>query len=492
MPPKRARRRPAAAGPPPPPARGVLRRPAAAVARARQRVEPERWLSELSLEELSALGQVWLKKAIYYDKEVEVVGKPSNVRIEGIQTFMDLKVAGTKDQDLLRVASGRSERVLSVHICGKGCANILSDESLIHGKAFVKVKGDEEPWMSNMVETVPEEKEEDELRKLREEAEKRKAEEKGAGNAPKKEKKKKKSKKEDEDADSGEKAKKGKEKKKRRQEESSEELELGQKSLGAIFSSTGLDPDTKRRGKFTKRAQRIGQGKKKKKKKEEEEEDGSGSSSSSSSSGEEDPGTGLFESERKLMRIWKKHPGALTQSAAAEAQQHLVAASGAMWGVDKRKVNPVFTMYSRQCLVSHMSPPMAQEAITISQVLDLALQGHIASGCDILAQRLKALESSARGRSHWSVSRQMELIKLDGVSIAEDEEARIAARRAREDEKLKKMMNQPQPNRNYENQGGGKGGKQGKDWKGGKKGKTGDAGKGKGGNDKKKEDNKGS
>ena len=470
----------------------VLARPAAAPGRARgvaRGVLPERWLCDVAVPDLAALGTVHLQKASYYGNEVNLVGTMLSAKVEGGQTFVEMTCRGTQDEGLLRVMTGRRERTLTIHVCPRDCGDVLSDEALVHGKSFKVVRGDEAPWMSNLVEAVGQPVEEDELKKLREEKERLEREVREAKETPKKDKKKdkkakKKKKEKDEDA---EEEKRRKDKRKKIDDSSSEELEVGQKTLQAVFGDTGLDPDVKKRNRIARKASRIGK-KKKKKKSTSGEEEGSGSGSSSSSP-EEEANPQLFDGDKKLHAMWKRYPGALASSASSEARQHLVSASGAVWAVDKKKVSPVFTLYARQCLMPLMSPPMAQETITISQCLDLLLQGHMAASCDVLAQRLKALESSAKG-GHWTVSRQLELIKMDAVSVAEDEEARQAARRAREDEKLRRMMTTPQPSRPYDgNAGGNKGGRKGKDWKGGR-GRADDAGRGKGGK-KQKNDQKG-
>ena len=350
---------------------------------------------------------IHLKKAQYYASEVDIVGKILSAKVEGNQIFAEMSVRGMKDESLLKLLSGKGNRGLTIHVCPKDCGNVLSDETLVHGKSFVGVQGDESPWMSNLVEVIPDVPVEDELKKLREEQERLEELRRGERKSPKREKKKdKKSKKKNRaKSDEGEEAKPKKSKKKKAEDSTSEELEVGQKSLREVYGQTGLDPDPKRRNRLAKKAKRVGKKKKKKKSAsgEEEESDSSGTTSTSSVDG----GAGLFDGEQKLQSIWKRYPGALANSASNEDRQHLVAASGVVWAVDKTKVSPVFTLYSRQCLMPLMNPPMAQETITISQCLDYLLQGHIAAGCDILAQRLKALESSARedtGRCQGSLN----------------------------------------------------------------------------------------
>lgn len=134
-----------------------------------------------------------------------------------------------------------------------------------------------------------------------------------------------------------------------------------------------------------------------------------------------------------------------------------------------------------------MAPAMAQEALTICATLDLLMQAKPAAAPDVLAQRVKSLESLSKG-AHWTVGRQLELIKLESSGIAESAESLDAARRAREEEKLKTLMNKPVMNRGGESQnyGGGKG-KKGKDKNSGK-GKAEEGGKSKNNEGGKKED----
>ena len=48
-------------------------------------------LSEFPVGELQALGTVLFKKAVYYQREIEVVAEVMGVRTEGQQTFVDAK-----------------------------------------------------------------------------------------------------------------------------------------------------------------------------------------------------------------------------------------------------------------------------------------------------------------------------------------------------------------------------------------------------------------
>lgn len=184
----------------------------------------------------------------------------------------------------------------------------------------------------------------------------------------------------------------------------------------------------------------------------------------------------LFQPEKRIKAIWRRCPGALTATSLGEAKERLLTTAGSLWSSDAQTLSPLFTYYSRQNLMGGMSPPMAQEALTLGVGLDCILQGKIASAADVFSQRLKALEALSRG-THWSIARQHELVRTDSGGMAVDDEALAAAKLARAEEKLKGMVSRP-PNaaRGDSSQPYGQKGKKGKATG---KGKQEDGGKGK-------------
>ena len=474
MPPKAKAglRRPAAR------AAGHLRRPAAAVEAAEEAEQGRRTLlGDLSIAELSRLGHIWLKKAIYYGQEVDVAGKMSGVRVNDGNTFLELETTGTRHEGLLKAISGKKGRMISVHVCPPDCQSLVTDEFLIHGKEFVQVKEKDEAWFTNLVEVAAGAPgEQDELDALRRELEERKEELEGRRSKSPKKKKKDKKKKEEKGEAAEERSKK------KRRSASSEDLEVGQKGLDAVFSNTGLDPNPKSRRKLLRKARRLGRSKKKKKKSSAATSSSSSSSSSASASSKGEMGS-LFDSEKRMKTIWRRYPGSLAASALWEARQCLLTASGVLWDLDRRSIPPITTQYTRQHLAGGMSPALLQEALTVSAAMDHLLQGKIAATMDILAQRLKSLESLSRG-THWSIGRQLELIRSDPQGITGEEEGLKAARAAREEEKLKTTLGKGGSSRTTD-YGGQTKGKKGKESKG--HGRTGgdDAPRGKGGAPKK-------
>ena len=459
-----------------------MRRPASRRAARGDQPKP---LKDVDYTSLASLGFVVLPNAIYYHREVEVAGHFTGIAFEGHEAYGTFAVAGTKDDELVRVLSGKDSKVISVHLCQDGCGNAVTAEDLVHGQDYVPKKETDEPWLTNLKAVVPAlDENRDELAKLREAQRLAEAEEaaKGEEESPKKKKKEKKDKKEKK-KDKEKKDKKAKEKKEKKRKkddettEESENLERGQKALRAIFKDTGLDPSLKRRNKLVKKARRIGRAKKKKKKK----SDGSGSedsgSTSSESSTDEEVGEGLFETGKRVKIISGRYPGVLACSSLSEAKQVLLTASGTTWQLDKQGLPPLFTHYVRQQLAHSMSPPLLQESLTVAAAIDNLLQGKVAYTCDLLAQRLKSIESLTKG-AHWSVGRQHELVG-DAQGITEDAENLEAARKAKEVAKLKSLMGSPVGKTDGDSQG--KGGKKGKGgWKGQTKSKSDDAGRGKG------------
>lgn len=108
------RRRPAAVvDPPRRRVRGGMARPAAAGLPGEVRLK----LKDVSLGTLANYEKVHLKNATYYHRTVELCGKICGGRTEGSETFLEMEVTGVKDEELLRVLSGKKHPKLQVHAC---------------------------------------------------------------------------------------------------------------------------------------------------------------------------------------------------------------------------------------------------------------------------------------------------------------------------------------------------------------------------------------
>ena len=430
-------------------------------------------LSKVEAINLMRLGSIWLKDAGYFHQPVDVVGSVQNFRVEGGEMLLDFKVSGTQSEALLKEMSGKPNRMACVHVCDPTCPQVITGGAYLHGKKFKQVALEDQTWFTNLEQAVPRGvEEEDQLAALRRAAELSRREE----DPPKEEKKKKRKK-------SRERKAKEKEEEEDEKPKPSSSLGVGQKKMSLVYGGTGLDPDAEVRGRILRKARKMGKSKKKKKKKKsesEEEEEGSGSSSSSSTTVV--TGGGLFESEKKLKGIWLRYPGALSASSIVEARENLLTTAGTLWTVDRDSLPPLMTQYGRVNIMPGMSPPMAQEVLSLCVAVDHLLQGKIAATADILCQRIKSLEAIGRG-NHWAVARQLELVRNENNGMTNDEEALAAARRAREENKLRNLTTKaPSFSANDGGYGGGNQGKgkKGKDKQGHGKGRSEDQGKNKG------------
>eukprot|EP00435_Cladocopium_sp_Y103_P026112 s1973_g6.t1 len=437
------------------------------------------FFSKVDIRSLTKWGAVVLQDATYYGRTAPVAGFFQTLSSEGDNVFIHMKVTGTKHEELLRVLSGRRTKTVQIHLCGDDCQGQLTDEVLLHARSFKPTELNKVPWLTNLQTQQELEGEVDEMEALRLEQQKMEAQEK---EKRRKEERKEKKQRRKKGLEEGRRSKSPK--------EDAEGYEVGQKSLEAVFRNTGMDPDPSRRAKILKRARKLGKKGKKRKKRKDQDTSSSRSSSSSSSSGssEADYGAeGLFDDEKRLRSIWKRCPGALAARSIQEVKKNLVTSAGTVWEVNKASLPPLFTQYGRQVVMPHMSASLQQESLTVCQSLDLLAQGHIAACMDVLTQRLKSLEALGRG-AHWSFCRQHELLRVEEGGMAEDQEKIAAAKRAREEERLRSLMTRPQGAKGGETSQGGKA-RKGKEGKGAYKGQSGDGGRGKGGQGG-KEDNK--
>lgn len=448
------------------------RRPAAAV---EEQVGPgeeavrKKKFSEVNPRELLNWGPICIEEAIYYGKTAALAGRVVAFRSEDGEIYVDLLVSGTKNEDLLRLLSGVEDKKVAVHLCGADCRALVTDERLVHAHEFEAVDVNRVPWLTNLQKVVEAERDVDELEKLRQEQLKREtAREDPERKETRKEKKRKKKEEREEGRES------------RSPRDEREDMEYGQKSLEAVFKDTGMDPNPRRRAKLMKKARRLlTKGKKKKKKtRSKDSRSGTSGSSSTSSTSQVAMEEGLFDEEQRLQAVWRRYPGSLTARSLQEIKRSLVTSAGTMWNVDRSSLPPLYTQYGRQVVIPSMSPSLQQEALTLCQALDFFIQGRVAGGVDILNQRLKSIVSLSKG-AHWTLGRQYELVKVEERGFAEEGEVLAAARRAKEDEKLRGLM-RASAGKGVENSQIGKG-KKGKEGKGTYRSQTTENPKGKGG-----------
>lgn len=417
----------------------------------------------------------------YWGGDCRVAGHVKSYRREGEVQELSLRPSGTNSERLQKWGVANRGAALRIHLCSQLCGGEKVEDDYFHAHRAMKVApGQEEPWMRSLEIAV------DEVPDLRLAVEGRTPGEKDpGGEAPveppgevgKKEKKGKKKKKKKEEKERSQKDLKEKKRKKQDEDlksrkestsstssssDSSRRRNPGKKSLEAVFGKTGLDPSPRVRRRLRKKVRKSLKKTKKKK------SSGSGNTASSSSIAS---GDHLFQEHRKVKVIGTRMPGALTSQSIEEMQESLLTASGQVWNAKEDSVPPIAIHYFRTVLQPRMTGGIARESLTLSMMVDMALQGRVAESVDIGIQRLKALELISRG-TDFRVAQRLELCPLELDAMASSTERREALQENKEEAKLKFQS--------------GKGGDYWKgEWKGGKGwGKKGDGKKGKKGGEK--------
>eukprot|EP00913_Durusdinium_trenchii_P003458 g3201.t1 len=267
---------------------------------------------------------------------------------------LEVMVQGTNLESILKWATGSKDKLMRIHMCGGKCPSPLDAEKLLHGEYISARKGEDLPWMMNLVAepTGGKEAEAAEPPTVKEKGEEKKGKkkkEKGRGRSKEKDRsRKRKHKRSSRGSSSGEKEKKKK-------------LSLrgeAKKSLKVIYGGTGIDPDPRFRRKYAAKA-----AKKAKKK---------GHSSSSSRTSEtksessSEKSVELFGEDQKIRRLGKIAPGALTCAAFRDIQSSLLTASGGVWDPEDGVIPPVACQYYRQNMQHRLQGGQAREALTVA------------------------------------------------------------------------------------------------------------------------------
>eukprot|EP00435_Cladocopium_sp_Y103_P018222 s1737_g4.t1 len=433
-----------------------LRRPAAPEEEEDLR-EPIIEAANVTLEQCKSLDEIEVIKGSYWEAEVQAALKVKEVTIKKGELYLKSQVLGTLSESLLRAASTRPERMVEAHLCPLSCTGGPHSEGVFHVVSFRRLGQRREPWMSNM---IPEEKRPDQDLRGPDELEEIRADMKRlqlppAGGVP-----------EEGGADpppSEDKDKKEKKRKRSRsQKKKGKDFKVeGQKEVRALFRHTGVDPDQAVRRRFRRRAAKVARSKRK---------DSSGSSSSSSTStceaGGGDPS--LFGASSKVQVIARRLPGALAAAALEEVSESLITAEGGLWETRDGPLPALFVRYYRHQLGGRMPAPMARETLTLCYCLDLLLRGRAAETLDVISQRVKALELQSTG-IHFTVAQQQEILPREVSSISTTPELYEAARRAREEGKVRSEASRPygargtgaprgeEPNKGWNKKGSGKG-----------------------------------
>ena len=82
------------------------------------------------------LGPLCIEEGVYYGKTAAIAGTVVAFRSEGCEVYLDFAVTGTKNEELLRVLTGRADKKISLHVCGPDCGALVTDELLVNAHAF--------------------------------------------------------------------------------------------------------------------------------------------------------------------------------------------------------------------------------------------------------------------------------------------------------------------------------------------------------------------
>ena len=148
--------------------------------------------------------------------------------------------------------------------------------------------------------------------------------------------------------------------------------------------------------------------------------------------------------EDEPWRLSKKHPGKLLKRTMKELQRYLgdIAAEE---GPQEDWMRYRMLGYINQIVLTQHPPNSIgvrnyRELITLGTGIDLLLRGRLAELGDLMAQRLKALETSF-GETGWQTARHQELIPPQAASLTTEEERRRAARQELATSKLRQLTN---------------------------------------------------
>ena len=172
---------------------GMLRPAAAKPARKRP---SRREAKEVEAEQVVARVRsfadeaIYLPTAKYYGRVVKLAVLVKSLKSEEGQWYADLEVHGTRDEELLRILSGKRSKVMNVHLCGTHCNQQLTDELVVHANEFEELTLKEESWTNNLRDVRVTPGDEDELQDLRREQERMEELDKRARKDEKKETKK--------------------------------------------------------------------------------------------------------------------------------------------------------------------------------------------------------------------------------------------------------------------------------------------------------------
>ena len=99
---------------------------------------------------------------------------------------------------------------------------------------------------------------------------------------------------------------------------------------------------------------------------------------------------------------------------------------------DARKVSAIVEAYFTSVVVLGTGGTLGmrsqQETRSLGRAIDLLVKGELASACDVLMQRFKAVKLGSTTEGGWSLGRQLELVPTGKVSALPQSELELAAK----------------------------------------------------------------
>eukprot|EP00435_Cladocopium_sp_Y103_P038598 s373_g10.t1 len=366
---------------------------------------------------------ILIDEGVYFKQVIQAAGRVTREQIDSGERELHLELTGTKNEDLLKFATGQGQGLCRVHLCRDSCDQAWENPDLVHCRRLRKLpEGGEKSWEINLLQ----ERETgllraDHERWQKEEEDKRKRGHSSSTSKDKKAKKKKKKRKKEDKAPVGE--KESPERKKARVGSKAH----AQKTLEACFGNTGLDPNQRVRLKVARHAKRA------LRKSRDTSSSTSSGSSSHASSGDE---MTLLEDRSKIHRLADRAPGVLTASSIKTMATYLTQVTSTGWDQGTGKVPPLLSLYARVYVSNKLTGGLLREFMTLSHASDLLLQGRISEGLDTMIQRLKSLEMVGNG-ANWQLAQKIELIPALEAGMTTRQEHQVARRENRLDQQVK-------------------------------------------------------
>ena len=143
-----------------------------------------------------------------------------------------------------------------------------------------------------------------------------------------------------------------------------------------------------------------------------------------------------MEDRSKIQKIAVLGPGVLSSSAIQSMKHFVLQSGGSTWAMDEESLPPILSQYTRMHLAPKGSGGLLREAVTLSHIGDLLVQGRAAEGMDALTQRLKSLELIMSGQS-WATAQKIEVTPSLEASISTRAEVQVAVRETKLDSQAK-------------------------------------------------------